>query len=139
LSPTLLNPKLLDQFRDARQKMARTYVYEGATDFNTGMVDVSKLARITAKDNALTGDIASLGKIAGNFPDVFTTTAASKFYDLPRLTPIWIRRRRTGALIWFTFWFDRVNHWFGSRHCFRRIWRRRWLPSAWRRLSIKPV
>jgi hypothetical protein len=74
------------EFRDARQKMARTYVYEGATDFNTGMVDVSKLARITSKDNALTGDIASLGKIAGNFPDVFTTTAASKFYDLPRLS-----------------------------------------------------
>jgi len=66
--------------------MARTYVYEGATDFNTGMVDVSKLARITSKDNALTGDIASLGKIAGNFPDVFTTQAASKFYDLPRLS-----------------------------------------------------
>jgi hypothetical protein len=86
LESNITNPKLLEQFRDARQKMARTYVYEGATDFNTGMVDVSKLARITSKDNALTGDIASLGKIAGNFPDVFTTTAASKFYDLPRLS-----------------------------------------------------
>lgn len=86
LESNISNPKLLDQFRDARQKMARTYVYEGATDLNTGMVDVSKLARITSKDNALTGDIASLGKIAGNFPDVFTTTAASKFYDLPRLS-----------------------------------------------------
>jgi hypothetical protein len=86
LESNISNPKLLDQFRDARQKMARTYVYEGATDFNTGMVDVSKLARITSKDNALTGDIASLGKIAGNFPDVFTTQAASKFYDLPRLS-----------------------------------------------------
>jgi len=86
LESNISNPKLLDQFRDARQKMARTYVYEGATDLNTGMVDVSKLARITSKDNALTGDIASLGKIAGNFPDVFTTQAASKFYDLPRLS-----------------------------------------------------
>jgi hypothetical protein len=86
IESNITNPKLLDQFRDARQKMARTYVYEGATDFNTGMVDVSKLARITSKDNALTGDIAALGKIAGNFPDVFTTTAASKFYDLPRLS-----------------------------------------------------
>jgi len=94
----ITTPKLLDQFRDARQKMARTYVYEGATDFNTGMVDVSKLARITAKDNALTGDIASLGKIAGNFPDVFTTTAASKFYDLPRLTRSGLGGA-TGALI----------------------------------------
>jgi hypothetical protein len=86
IESNISNPKLLGQFRDARQKMARTYVYEGATDFNTGMVDVSKLARITSKDNALTGDIAALGKIAGNFPDVFTTTAASKFYDLPRLS-----------------------------------------------------
>lgn len=86
IESNISNPKLLSQFRDARQKMARTYVYEGATDLNTGMVDVAKLARITAKDNALTGDIASLGKIAGNFPDVFTTTTASKFYDLPRLS-----------------------------------------------------
>jgi hypothetical protein len=86
IESNISNPKLLDQFRDARQKMARTYVYEGATDFNTGMVDVSKLARITAKDNALTGDIASLGKIAGNFPDVFTTQPTSKFLSAPRLT-----------------------------------------------------
>jgi len=83
---SIFNPKLLGEYRDARQKMARTYAYEGATDFNTGMVDVSKLARMTAKDSSLTGDIASLGKIAGNFPDVFTTQAASKFYDLPRLS-----------------------------------------------------
>ena len=83
---SIFNPKLLGEYRDARQKMARTYAYEGATDFNTGMVDVSKLARITSKDNNLSGDIASLGKIAGNFPDVFSTAAASKFYDLPRLS-----------------------------------------------------
>jgi 3-dehydroquinate dehydratase len=98
IESNISNPKLLDQFRDARQKMARTYVYEGATDFNTGMVDVSKLARITAKDNALTGDIASLGKIAGNFPDVFTTQAASKFFSAPRLTRSGIGGA-TGALI----------------------------------------
>lgn len=67
------DPRLLDNFRDARRKMARTYAYEGATDLNTGMIDVNRLAKITAKDNAMTGDIASLGKIAGNFPDVFTS------------------------------------------------------------------
>jgi hypothetical protein len=83
---SIANPKLLEQYRDARQKMARTYAYESATDFNTGMVDVSKLARLTAKDNALTGDIASLGKIAGNFPEVFTTEPTSKFFSAPRLT-----------------------------------------------------
>jgi hypothetical protein len=79
IESNISNPKLLDQFRDARQKMAKTYAYEGATDFNTGMVDVKKLARITAKDNAMTGDIAALGRIAGNFPDAFTNRAATPF------------------------------------------------------------
>jgi len=74
---SILNPKLLQEFRDARQKMARTYSYEGATDLNTGIVDVGKLARITSKNSALTGDIAALGRIAGNFPEAFTTKAAS--------------------------------------------------------------
>ena len=86
IDSNISNPKLLGEWRDARQKMARTYAYEGVTDFNTGMIDVAKLARITSKDNALTGDIAALGKIAGNFPEAFTTQAASKFYELPRAT-----------------------------------------------------
>jgi len=83
---SIFNPKLLSEFRDARQKMARTYAYEGATDMNTGMVDVGKLARITSKDNALTGDIASLGKIAGNFPDVFSAQPTPGFFSAPRLS-----------------------------------------------------
>jgi hypothetical protein len=83
---SIFNPKLLSEFRDARQKMARTYAYEGATDMNTGMVDVGKLARITSKDNALTGDIASLGKIAGNFPDVFSAQPTPGFFSVPRLS-----------------------------------------------------
>lgn len=83
---SIFNPKLLGEFRDARQKMARTYAYEGATDMNTGMVDVGKLARITSKDNALTGDIASLGKIAGNFPDVFSSKPTPGFFSAPRLS-----------------------------------------------------
>jgi hypothetical protein len=99
---SIFNPKLLSEYRDARQKMARTYAYEGATDFNTGMVDVSKLARITSKDNGLSGDIASLGRIAGNFPEVFSTGAASKFYELPRLSRSGLAGG-TGALIGSNF------------------------------------
>ena len=68
---SITNPKLLSQFRDARQKMARIYAYEGATDLNTGVLDVKKLSRITAKNNNLTGDIGALGRIAGNFPHAF--------------------------------------------------------------------
>ena len=86
IESNIFAPKLLDRFRDARQKMARTYAYEGATDLNTGMVDVKKLSRITAKDNTLTGDIAALGQIAGNFPDVFSTKATSAWYSAPRLS-----------------------------------------------------
>jgi hypothetical protein len=50
------------------------------------MVDVNKLARITSKDNALTGDIASLGRIAGNFPDVFSAQPTPGFLTAPRLS-----------------------------------------------------
>ena len=85
IETNIFNPKLLSQFRDARQKMAKTYAYEGATDFNTGMIDVNKLSRITSKDNAMTGDIAALGKIAGNYPDAFAVKPSSGFADTPRI------------------------------------------------------
>lgn len=86
IETNITNPKLLSEFRQARQKMAKTYAYEGATDFNTGMIDVNKLSRITAKDNAMTGDIAALGKIAGNFPEAFTTKATESALSAPRIT-----------------------------------------------------
>ena len=86
IESNIFNPKLLSDFRQARQKMAKTYAYEGATDFNTGMIDVNKLSRITSKDNAMTGDIAALGKIAGNFPDAFTTKATESILSAPRIT-----------------------------------------------------
>ena len=76
---SISNPKLLKQFRDAREKMARIYAYEGATDFNTGLLDVNKLARITAKNNNLTGDIAALGRVAGNFPYAFEVKPKGSF------------------------------------------------------------
>jgi hypothetical protein len=85
IESNIFNPRLLSEFRDARQKMARAYAYEGATDFNTGVVDVGKLSRITAKDPTLTGDIAALGRVAGNFPDAFTTGVASPWKTLTAL------------------------------------------------------
>lgn len=78
IESNVFDPRLLTKFREARQQMAKTYAYEGSTNFNTGIVDVNRLAKITSKDNALTGDISSLGKIAGNFPDAFTISATEK-------------------------------------------------------------
>lgn len=70
----ITDPKLLERFRDSRSKLAKSFAYENATDFNTGIVDVSKLSRMTAKDSALTGDIAALARVAGNFPEAFSTS-----------------------------------------------------------------
>jgi hypothetical protein len=85
IESNVTDPKLLTKFRDARQKMARTYAYEGATDFNTGVVDVKRLAKITAKDSTMSGDIASLGRIAGNFPDAFSIQPVKQGVDQARI------------------------------------------------------
>ena len=71
IESNISNPRLLSEFRDARTQMAKSYAYQDATDLNTGVVDAGKLAKLTSVDNALTGDIAALGRIAGNFPDAF--------------------------------------------------------------------
>ena len=95
---SIFNPKLLSEYRAARQQMAKTYAYEAATDFNTGMIDVNKLSRITEKDNAMTGDIAALAKIAGNFPEAFTTRATESMLSTPRITRSGIGGATLGAL-----------------------------------------
>jgi hypothetical protein len=77
---SVFDPKLLKEYQAARAKMARIYAYQAATDLNTGLVDPNKIARITAKDNALTGDLAALGRIAGNFPDAFGVNPAAPWY-----------------------------------------------------------
>lgn len=77
IDSNIANPKLLSEWRAARQKMARIYSYEAATNFNTGVLDVNKVARITSKDSALAGDIAALGRVAGNLPDIFSVKPLS--------------------------------------------------------------
>jgi len=71
IESNIFNPKLLAEFKGARTQMAKSYAYQDATDLNTGFVNANKLAERTSKDNALTGDIATMGRIAGNFPDAF--------------------------------------------------------------------
>ena len=73
----IFDPKFKQEFRQSRAALAKTYAYEDATDFNTGMVDPLAIARLTQKDNALTGIIADIGAIAGNFPDIASSAAPS--------------------------------------------------------------
>lgn len=102
IESSIFDPRLVQDFRNARQRMAQIYGYESATDFNTGMVNPEKLARITAKDNVLTGDIAALGRIAGNFPSAFKMTGETPWYSPPRLTRTGIGGAG-GALVGSTF------------------------------------
>ena len=85
IESNIQDPKALDAFRKARTAMAKTYAYEAATDLNTGKLDPMAIAKITAKDNNLTGTIADIGKIAGNFPDIAKVGAPSAAV-LPTLT-----------------------------------------------------
>lgn len=73
----IFDPKFKGEFRNARAALAKTYAYEDATDFNTGQIDPVAISRLTASDNALTGIIADIGAIAGNFPEVATAGAPS--------------------------------------------------------------
>lgn len=85
IDSNIQDPKLLSEFRKARVDMAKTYAYEAATDLNTGNLDPQAIAKITAASNNLTGTIADIGKIAGNFPSVSQGTNVS-YSALPTLT-----------------------------------------------------
>jgi hypothetical protein len=85
IDSNIRDPKLLSEFRKARVAMAKTYAYEAATDLNTGNLDPQAIAKITAASNNLTGTIADIGKIAGNFPSVSQGTNVS-YSALPTLT-----------------------------------------------------
>ena len=85
IDSNIQDPKLLSDFRKARVAMAKTYAYEAATDLNTGNLDPQAIAKITAASHELTGTIADLGKIAGNFPSV-SQGAHATYSALPTLT-----------------------------------------------------
>ena len=85
IEANIQDPQALNDFRKARVAMAKTYAYEAATDLNTGKLDPLAIAKITAKDNNLTGTIADIGKIAGNFPDIAKVGPATSA-ALPTLT-----------------------------------------------------
>jgi len=68
------NPKMLSEYKKARQIMAKSYAAQEITDLATGIPDVSKLARLASKPNALTGNLKKLANGAANYPDAFKST-----------------------------------------------------------------
>jgi len=56
--------KMLEDFRDARQLMAKTYTVENAIKEGGGNVDANKIARELQKGAPLTGDLETIGRFA---------------------------------------------------------------------------
>ena len=76
IDSNISDPKMLSNYKQARQTMAKSYVAQDITDLATAIPDVSKLARLAAKPNALTGNLKKLANIAANYPDSFTAAPA---------------------------------------------------------------
>lgn len=63
-----LSGKDLADLKAARAEMAKVHAYQDATDFNTGLIDPNKIAKITSKGGPYTGILKDIGEVAGNFP-----------------------------------------------------------------------
>lgn len=59
---------LVDQYRQARRLIARSYDVEGATNPGTGDVNARGIARLAAKGRPLTGDLDTIANAAAAFP-----------------------------------------------------------------------
>jgi hypothetical protein len=59
---------LVDQYRQARRLIARSYDVEGATNPATGDVNARGIARLAAKGRPLTGELDTIANAAAAFP-----------------------------------------------------------------------
>jgi hypothetical protein len=86
----ITNPKALDDFRKARTAIAKTYDWERATGVTTKQVDPLQVAKLAEKGKPLTGVLADVANVAGNFPDIANL-------NLPTEQLMYQRLRRGGA------------------------------------------
>lgn len=84
------NPKALSDFRKARTAIAKTYDWERATGVTTKQVDPLQVAKMAEKGKQLTGVLADVANVAGNFPDIANL-------NLPKEPLLYQRLRRGGA------------------------------------------
>lgn len=70
LAQNITDKTLLERFQKAREKNARSYDYERATNLATGQVDPSALAALAAEGRPLSGNLAKMANFAANFPEV---------------------------------------------------------------------
>lgn len=84
------DPKALDKFREARTAIAKTYDWERSTGITTKQVDPAQIVKLAEKGKPLTGVLADVANVAGNFPDIANL-------NLPKEPLLYQRLRRGGA------------------------------------------
>lgn len=77
---------LLDGFRSARQLIAKTHSVERALSNTDGTVDARKLASQLLKGKPLSGELATIAKVAERFPKA--VQPVEKMGSLPQVSPL---------------------------------------------------
>lgn len=77
---------VLQNFRDARQLIAKTYSVENALNPASGNVDAAKLAAALKKGRPLSGELKQAAEFAGQFPKAAQTP--EKMGSLPQVSPL---------------------------------------------------
>lgn len=90
LERNIADPGLLDRFRKARTAIAKTHDWESATGVTTKQVDPAVIAKLAEKGKPLSGTLADIANVAGNFPEVASLTT-------PREPLLYQRLRRGGV------------------------------------------
>lgn len=77
-------PEVLQAFRDARVRIAKTFTAEKALNPATGNIDAGKVGAMFKKDKPLTGGFATVGKAAAAFPKALAENKTS----MPGISPL---------------------------------------------------
>lgn len=80
------NTQVLDDFRAARQLIAKTYSVEKALNSTTGAVDARKLASQLAKGKPLSGELKEAAEFGARFPKAAQTL--EQMGSLPQTSPL---------------------------------------------------
>lgn len=80
------NPKLIDDFRHARQLIAKTYSVQSALDRGTGDVSAAKLSSQLGKDKPLSGELKKVAEVGTAFPKA--TQLPSKMGSVTHFSPL---------------------------------------------------
>lgn len=80
------SPQLLNELREARQLIAKTYSVEKALNPATGTIDAKQLAAQLKRGKPLSGELKEVADFAGRFPKAAQTPEA--IGSLPQFSPL---------------------------------------------------